>query len=145
MKVIAKELYLGAALTQIVESFGFVSMRKASHTVGHYEINDSRRLFVRYTKSERGPWSFSFRPRDLELIQEELGSGLPFFLGLVCGNTATCLLTVDQLVQVLDIQTLDAQSIRVHTRPRASLNVSGSGGRLNDKVLLHAFPGGVFQ
>ncbi len=145
MKIVDKELYLGAALTQIVECIGFASMRKASATLGHYEVNDSRRLLIRYTQSERGPWYFTFRPRDVRLMKEELGKARAFFLGLVCGNTATCLLTADQLVQVLDLALAESQSIRVHTRHGASLTVSGSGGALNGKVTHHAFPAGLFR
>lgn len=145
MKVVDRELYLGAALAQIVESFDFSSMRKASAVFGHYEFNETRRLLIRYTKSQRGPWYFTFRPRDLQLIQDELASDLPFFVGLVCSNTTTCLLTAEQVLQVLDLRACQSQSIRVHTRPRASLSVSGSGGSLGDKVMHHSFPAGLFQ
>ena len=96
MKVVGRELYLGAALTQIVESTGFASMRKASRAFGHYTINENRRLLIRYTKSERGPWHFTFRSYDLQLIQCELEQHPQFFVGLVCGNQATCLLTATQ-------------------------------------------------
>ncbi len=145
MKVVDKELYLGAALAQIIECTGFTSIQKASATLGHYEVNAARRLLVRYTKSERGPWYFTFRPRDVRLMQKEMSNGAPFFLGLVCGNTATCLLTADQLTQVLDLAVADTQSIRVHTRHGASLTVSGSGGALDGKVTHHAFPSALFR
>ena len=145
MKVVDKELYLGAALAQIVKSRRFTSMRKASTTVGHYTINETRRLLIRYSTSEHGPWYFTFRPRHLKLICKELQGPMPFFAGLVCGNNATCLLTADQLQQVLDLSEERAQSIRVYTRPGASLTVSGSGGTLDGKVTHHAFPGGLFR
>ncbi len=151
MRVVDKELYLGAALTQIVESTRFSSMRKASAAIGHYEINETRRLLIRYSRSPRGPWYFTFRPRDLHLIRDEMAAGHAFFLGLVCGTTATCLLTTGQIGQVLDLPTTEAQpiteaqSIRVHTRPGASLSVSGSGGTLDGKVTHHAFPTRLFR
>ena len=144
MKVVDRELYLGVALSQIVENVGFRSMRKASPRLGHYEINGTRRILVRHTKSARGPWSFSFRPDDLRLIREELATSPLFFLGLVCGNASTCLLTADQLVQVIDLSTDDVQSIRVSARPGSSLSISGSAGSLDGKVTNHAFPSRLF-
>ena len=145
MKVINKELYLGAALAQIIESPRFISLEKASAMVGHYAVNGARRVLIRHTKSARGPWYFTFRPRDMALIRAELASERPFFLGLVCGNAQTCLLTAGQVAHVLDPCAEEAQSVRVSTRPGASLTVSGSAAVLKGKVPSYAFPGSIFR
>ena len=147
MKVVDRELYLGAALAQIVESTGFECIRKVSPALGHYEVNGALRLLVRYTASRRGPWYFTFRPRDLDLVAKEVAADPPFYLALVCGTATICLLTAEQVVQVLDLDSAveEAQSIRVHTRPGASLSVTGSAGTLDGKVPNHVFPGTLFR
>lgn len=144
MKIVDRELYIGASLTQIVECTGFESIKKASATYGHYAVNDSRRLLIRQTKSSNGPWYFTFKDRDLRLIREEIELDKHFYLGLVCGKTATCLIRAEQLVQIIDLDLPEAQSVRVYTRPGSSFNVSGSGGSLAEKIPHLSFPGGIF-
>lgn len=150
MNVVDKELYLGAALAQIVESPGFESIRKAGPLVGHYCVNERHDVLIRHTKSERGPWYFTFRPRDVRAVRTGLDAtcaepGRSFSVGLVCGNAVTCLLTAPQLVQVLDLGVEEPQSLRVYTRPGAQLAVSGSAGTLKGKVTTNAFPSGLFR
>jgi hypothetical protein len=145
MKIVDKELYLGAALAQIVESSGFECIRKASLAFGHYELNGCRRILIRHTAAEGGPWYFTFRSRDLRPVRDDLSAGRELFLCLVCESEAICVLSAEQLRQIVDLDSEETQSVRVYSRAGGSIHVSGSAGELSEKVLKHAFPSRLFR
>jgi hypothetical protein len=72
MKIQEKDLFHGAALTQIVEHESFKALNKADEKYGHYQVNHDRRLLVKHSKATSNTgtqtWSFSFKPDDIGIL-----------------------------------------------------------------------------
>lgn len=145
MKIQTQDFYHGAALTQIVEHESFKALNKGSARYGHYLINADCHLFIRYSANDNSPWSFTLTSEQLQGISNIAESQASLFIGLVCGETTICLLSQDQLSQLIDIASADSQWIKVDSPPNSSCRVSGSTGRLKNVIAHNAFPKSLFE
>lgn len=143
MKVQQKDLYHGAALTQLVEHDSFKALNKADGKYGHYLVNTDRRLMVKLTEKADDPWSFTFQPDDLATLRADIASGFKTFIVLVCGKSTVCLLEHADFAAVMDLNAPGQQWIRVEI-PKASMRVRGSAGELKRAIKHNAFPTDVF-
>ncbi|MFM8275302.1 MAG: hypothetical protein ACKODX_23620 [Gemmata sp.] len=143
MKVQQKDLYHGAALTQLVEHDSFKALNKADGKYGHYQVNTDRRLIVKLTEKAAAPWSFTFQPDDLDTLRADIASGFQTFVVLVCGKTTVCLLEHADFATLIDLNATGQQWIKVEM-PKASMRVRGSAGELKRAVKHNAFPADVF-
>jgi len=144
MKIQEQDLFHGAALTQIVEHSSFKALNRASTKYGHYLVNIDRHVFVKYSKSTRSPWRFTFQPNDLQSIQAEVSAGHLVFLCLVCGKTTVCALTEAEFSSLIDINASRTQWVRVEVPSGGSCHVSGSLGKLKHTVPHNSFPEKIF-
>ena len=142
----AKDLFHGAALTQIVEHPLFTALNKVDDKYGHYLVNADIRLLVKYSSPSNSPWQFTFNESDLEAIRNDImDESVKFFACLVCGTETVCLLTFEHLEAVIDLDSEDAQWVHVEIlAPRKSMRVKGGTGKLKKTVAHNAFPNGLF-
>ncbi len=145
MKVQEQDIYHGAALTQIAEHQSFKALNKGSERYGHYLINADCHVFIKYSKSPKSPWSFTFTPEQLEPLRNIQGSQADLYACLVCGHETICLLSQEQLEQVIDFAAGNSQWIRVEVPKGGSCRVIGSAGKLKKTVPHNAFPGNLFE
>ena len=144
MKIQQKDLFHGAALTQLTEHASFKALNKADKKYGHYMVNTNRRLMVKLTAKEHGPWQFTFQPDDLDTLRSDFATrNNKTFVVLVCGETTICLLNRQDFKVVVDINATSAQWIRVDI-PRARMSVRGSKGELTHSIAHNSFPDTVF-
>ena len=146
MKIQAKDLYHGAALTQIVEDPSFTALNKVDDKYGHYLINANIRLLVKYSTAQDSPWRFTFHADELKSIDEDIeADGIEFFACLVCGKETICVLAAEQIKVVIDLDAEAVQWIRVEV-PGAnmSMRVAGSNGSLDGVVAHNAYPRDLF-
>ena len=143
MKIQQKDLFHGAALTQLTEHSSFKALNKADTKYGHYMINTDRRLMLKLTEKENGPWSFTFQPDDLNTLRSDIASGFRTFVVLVCGKFTICLLDETDFQQLIDLNNPTAQWIRVEI-PKASMRLRGSHGALKHAIAHKDFPDNVF-
>ena len=144
MKIDRKDLYHGAALTQITEHASFKALNKADAKYGHYLVNVDRRLLTKYSEKTSGPWQFTFQPDDLDILKTDIASGFKTFIVLVCCATTVCLLDENEFSQLIDINAAAAQQwIRVQI-PKASMRISGSKGNLGHAIKHNGFPNRLF-
>ncbi len=145
MKVQQKDLYHGAALTQLVEHDSFKALNKADGKFGHCLVNTDRRLMVKMTEKANGPWQFTFQPDDLNTLRADIETGVITFVVLVCGQSTICLLEQNDYKAIIDLNAAGQQWIRVEVRsPGASMQVRGSVGELKRTIKHNAFPDKVF-
>ena len=148
MKTQVHDLLHGAALTQVVEHKDFKALNKASTEYGHYQINEDRRLWVKYL-SKKGPnWQFKFSPDEARRIQvdAEEHPDARVFVVLVCGDHTVCLLSADDLWSILDRNDRDdTQTVRVSAPQGRSMEVSGPLGGLGRTVRHNSFPDWVME
>lgn len=143
------ELFHGIVLTKLVRNDKPMTLRLIETDVkeswSQYQINAEISLFVKhsYTPKERkreraSAWSFSFTPKDIEQIREANGKA---FVALVCGAKTVnvkemdvCLLTPDQIAQLLNLEDKKMQPILVKAPNRKQLRVSSS--RVEKEILV---------
>ncbi|MDK2124328.1 hypothetical protein [Parachitinimonas caeni] len=145
MKIQEKDLYHGAALTQIVEHDSFKALNKGSEKYGHYLINQNRNIFIKHTKNPESPWSFTFQPDDLEFLRnlhEQEGAYL--FLCLVCGSSTVCALSGKEIKQILDLCSKNVAWVKVEVPPHGQCHVKGSNGEAGKAIPHRAFPDKLF-
>ena len=143
MKIQQKDLFHGAALTQLVEHDSFKALNKVDDKYGHYLVNTDRRMMAKLTEKANAPWVFTFQPDDLATLRADIASGFRVFVVLVCGTTTICLLEEADYSAIIDLHAGNAQWIRVEV-PKASMRVRGSAGELKRAVKHKAFPEDVF-
>jgi len=141
MKVQDQDIYHGIALTQLVEHDSFKAINKTSPKYGLYDLNQNRRLFVKYSTNVGEVWQFTFGPVELALIGAE--SERSTFVVLVCGTTTVCALSLDEIETALDLGATGTQWIRVEAPAGASMRVTGSIGSLRHVVPHNSYPNKV--
>lgn len=141
MKIQDKDMFHGAALTQIVESSSFKALNKVDRKYGHYTVNADRRLFVKYRTGNDPPWQFIFHAKELRAIRQDLQTGALVFACLVCGDNTICCLDDEEMRLLINIDSNSRQWIRVDVPMAGSLHVSGSAGKLARTIPHNAFPG----
>ena len=145
MKVQEKDIYHGAALTQIVEHPSFKALNRASPKYGHYLVNTDRQVFVKYRTKRASPWQFTFQPDELSALSEAFDSGDKVYLCLVCDGATVCALNKREIARVVDVAADDPQYIRVQVPRGGRCHVNGSAGALGRAVPHNAFPEKVFK
>jgi hypothetical protein len=154
MRVQNKHRFHGAALTQIVEHRSFKALNRASDAYGHYIVNTNpgdtsagREIFIKYIDSPpgRSAWHFSLMEKELDRIGKAVSEDRPVSLVLVCGEQEVCLLSGDDLAEILDFAAA-SQSIRVsRPGPGKRLVVSGPSRPLRHTVPRTWFPAKLFD
>lgn len=143
MRIQQKDIYHGAALTQIVEHESFKALNKLDEKYGHYKINHDIRLMIKITSSDTEPWKFTANANDLGIIKDDINSGDQFFMCLICGQSTICLLDGNQVQQLLDLSNNKQQWIRI--RNTGSLWASSKKKDLKNAIPHKAFPLKIFQ
>ena len=144
MKIQEKDIYHGAALTQIVEHPSFKALNRATQKYGHYLINTDHHVLVKYRKSPRSPYIFQLQPEELSHLASVITSNSKVFFCFVCGKETVCALDKNELLTVLDLASLTRQSVRVEIPRGGSCHVSGTAGKLSRAVPHNSFPDKVF-
>ena len=115
--------------------------------LGHFQLDDSTFLLIKYSSSDQSPWRFTFRSEDVATLiddrnRTDLFGGI--YICLVCGLRTICSLETDEWSRVLDLQkTQKQQTITVRRKPGAQFTVTGTAGDLDHKVPATKFPSPV--
>ena len=139
-----KDLYHGAALTQVVEHRSFKALNRATQAYGHYLINTDRHLYVKHSKKKESPWQFTFEKKHIQLIAQLIQNGRKVFLCIVCGGKTVCVLTEGEISEVLNLDDKHQQWISVSVPRSGSCHVKGGGGKLERTIPHNSFPDKVF-
>ena len=154
MKIQDKDIYHGAALTQIVEHSSFTAINKVPGKYGHYVVNHDIHLFVKIAKdsmknSTKGDdkqiWQFTFNESDLQSIRDEIAPNQKLFVGLVCGQDTICGLSIEQLEQLRDVTAQESQWVKVEHTSKKSIQVRGQREDLDKKIPHNSFPDIMFE
>jgi hypothetical protein len=143
MKINGKNQYHGAALAQIVDADEFTALNPASDKRGHYQINRNRRVLTKLSKADAGSWRYTFTKSDLAVLRNDIDTGNQAFVCLICGTFTICLLTEEDLNEVLDLDG-PRQTIEVTAPQGKSMRVRSSKDELSRKVPHSSFPRDIF-
>lgn len=128
--------YYGSALTHIVDQHGKpVVIEKLSTGVqGFYLLNGKAPLYIKFSRSRKGPWSFNFR-RDHQIQYRQLVETYgDCITALVCGKDGIVALNDAQIRQILDDRLGDQESVSVRRKLNHMYSVNGSNGELSQKI-----------
>lgn len=143
-----RDQYEGAVLRHLARHSQYEKVIDLKDRHGHFRLNEKSYLLVKYSSSSVSPWRFTLRPDDLRtLVRDQNRAGLfgGSYVCLICGSRKVCVLNIDELGRILDLDGDSAQTIVVRHRPRSSLSVSGSDGRLKRKIPASRFPTLLFD
>lgn len=153
MTIQKKHFYHGCALAQIVEHQGFTSLQagklvdKASDGYGHYLINTSCELFIKYRSEPDGDqvWYFKFDADEVKRIRQRAKVIPQCFVALVCASADICLLDMEELGHLINLRVRTReQSVTARLRPGCSFTVAGDDGQLQHTVRRKRFPEALF-
>lgn len=145
MKIQEQDIYHGPALMQIVEHDSFKALNKADVKYGHYLVNNDKRLCFKYSTAGSGPWSFTFQPTDLKMLEADLQLPGKVFVVLVCGHHSICCLDEDQVRQLISIEASGAQWIKVDAPSGRQMRATGSVNNKTPILVPHkSFPNCIF-
>ncbi|UPJ97396.1 hypothetical protein [Bradyrhizobium sp. 172] len=128
--------YYGSVLTHIVDHYGkAVSIEKLAVGVqGFYLLNGKSPLYIKFSRSRKGPWSFNFR-RDHQTEYQHLVKNYgDCITALVCGKDGIVALNDVQMRQILDQDFEEQESVSVRRKLNHMYSVKGSNGELSQKV-----------
>ena len=128
--------YYGSALSSIVElSSGPVSIQKLSKQyAGFYLINEFLPIYIKYSTSRRGPWTFNFQRAHQELQESYCCSYGECMVVFVCGKDGVAALTHLDFRKVLDDFFEEQESVTIKRKHNEMYRVRGSNGTLERKV-----------
>ncbi|WP_161552300.1 hypothetical protein [Rhodothermus marinus] len=133
----------GAVLRILLRHNGQLAVRELNDTAGHFIINSSTRILVRYASGKNGRWRFTLREEDIAtLLNDYAQSGLfGAYLILVCGQEAVGVLSPDEWCQLLDLGgNYKVQTITICRDARCQMEVTGTRGRLAYRIPAARFP-----
>jgi hypothetical protein len=145
MRIQTQDLYHGAVLTQITEHPSFKALNKVDDIYGHYLVNHDTRLFVKYLTKASSPWHFKFSYNELQSIQADMESTGNVYLCLVCGQETICSLNIQEFSNLIDVTSLDSQTIIVEVPQGGSMHVKGTAGKLPKTLPHNSFPNKLFE
>ncbi|MGD0540652.1 MAG: hypothetical protein ABSB33_03940 [Tepidisphaeraceae bacterium] len=145
MKIQNKDIFHGAGLTQIVEHRSFKALNKADEKYGHYLVNTDRRFMLKYGKSKKGPWQFTFGPDDLRTLKRDVALNGKVFLCLVCGDKTVGCLDESEFSQLIDTSAATQQFITLEFPKGGSSRARGSQGQLRATIPHNLFPEKIFR
>ena len=128
--------YYGSALTHIIDQCDApISIQKlAVGFQGFYLIEGRVPVYIKFSRSRRGPWSFNFH-KDHQLqygkLVESYGDCIT---ALVCGKDGIVALNDAQMRQILDEKLDEQESVSVKRKLNHMYSVSGANGELSQKV-----------
>jgi hypothetical protein len=139
LRIEKKHLHHGAALTQLVEDPRFTSLNKATSAYGHYVINKTSRLFVKYSTKSAQPWRFAFSEDEIARIKTDTALDGKVFVAFVCGQDGVCAFPANDLWSLVDVDA-GTQSVTVERPLGKSMQVKGAAGKLTGKIAVTSFP-----
>lgn len=145
MKVQEQDRYHGPALMQIVEHNSFKALNKADEQYGHYLVNQDTRLWLKYSGSDSGPWSFTFHPADVTALRSDIQSKGKNFVVLACGHHTICCLSEVEIASLIDLGASAPQWVKVESPEGKQMRVTGSLSNKKPILAAHSkFPNCIF-
>jgi hypothetical protein len=128
--------YYGCALTHIIDQHGkAIAIEKLPTGVhGFYLLNGKAPLYIKFSRSRKGPWSFNFH-RDHQIQYRQLVEAYgDCITALVCGKDGIVALSDAQIRQILDDDLDEQENVSVRRKLNHMYSVNGSNGELSQKI-----------
>jgi len=133
--------YYGSALTILIDNWdGSLKIEKLhDDRNGYYLLDGKLPLAIKFSRSRKGPWSFTYH-RDHQILYDELadryGNCITAF---VCGADGVVAVEHSQLRQVLDDVFDEQEYVSIRRRHNKMYSIKGRDGTLDKKVARDSF------
>jgi hypothetical protein len=132
--------YIGPVILDIIEQMGSVEVQEIGETgrTDTFVLQADHCITLKYSSKRLPPWRFTFPKHELvELLQ--LRRRYPnVHVGLVCGRDGVVVLSIAELIGIIDRSQGDQCWVRVARRPGHMYGVAGNAAAADRK-----FPSGV--
>ena len=139
-----RDQFEGVVLRRLLKHDDPPRITEVGDKSGHFQLDDSTFLLIKYSSSNQSPWRFTFRSEDVATLIEDRNRTNLFggsYICLVCGLRTICSLGTDEWSMVLDLhKTKEQQTITVRRRPGTQFTVTGTADDLDHKVPATKFP-----
>ena len=127
--------YYGCVFVQLLEQRPKLVVEKMSVDVqGFYLLERSLPLYVKFSRSRRGPWGFNFQAEHQFRCDELAKQFGTVVTALVCGADGIVALDHQQLREVLDSHFDDQEGVTVRRKLGQMYSVTGKDGKLARKI-----------
>ncbi|MEQ8266829.1 MAG: hypothetical protein RH982_06515 [Parvibaculum sp.] len=128
--------YCGSVLYELANHFGegLVLRPILPKMQGIYLVNGRVPLYIKFSRSRKGPWTFNFHhehQRACQSLAEEYGDCITVF---VCGADGAPAVNYLQLREILDHNFDEQEAVSVRRKLRHMYAISGKDGRLANRV-----------
>jgi hypothetical protein len=133
-----KDFLHGAALVAIADSGQFTALNKAEG-YGHYVVNHNRHVFIKHTAMPGTEFRFTFNQDDVRRLRATADHSQTFAI-FVCERVAIAGLSIEDLGEIIDLDSTSTQWLKITGEPNKSLRICGSSGQLQRLVPRSEFP-----
>lgn len=128
--------YYGSVFCQIVDQAArpVAVQRLGDDIPGFYLINETIPLYIKYSTSRLGPWSFNFQMMHQERQKQLFEQYAECITVFVCGKDGMAALPYSELRKVLDEHFGLQEGVSIKRRHNHMYRIKGRNGALDRKV-----------
>lgn len=145
MNITDQDVYQGIVCIKIIkqleslgynEGINFISgTSKNSLVIGTSSSSDIG-LYIKYTKKNNSPWSYSFHfdhQEEIKILSEICSE---VFIAFVCGHDGVALISYQELKQLLDDDFEENERVSISRKPAGNYWLKGRDGKLEQYVTI---------
>lgn len=128
--------YYGAVFGKIIDfSDDAISIKRASiDYAGFYIIRNNIPVYIKYSTSRRGPWTFNFQQRHQEFQENLFNKYEECITIFVCGKDGVAALNHKEFRKILDCTFEEQEAVTIRRKHNEMYSIKGKDGALERKV-----------
>lgn len=128
--------YFGSALTLLVDNWeGPIQIRKIINgRNGYYLIEEKLPLAIKYSRSRKGPWSFTYHREHQVLYYDLISTYGNCVTAYICGADGVVAVEHNQLRMFLNEIFEEQESVSIRRKLNHMYSIRGRDGNLDNKV-----------
>lgn len=128
--------YYGSALVILIDSWdASLKVRRIfDHRSGYYLLEDKLPLAIKFSRSRKGPWSFTYHRANQLLYDELVNSYGNCVTAFVCGTDGVVAVQHCQLRKLLDDVYEEQENVSIRRRFNRMYSIRGRDGKLDTKI-----------
>lgn len=134
--------YHGAALAFLIDSLNKPLMIEniCDDKHGFFLICGQCPLYLKFSRSRRGYWNFSFSDEHQLLYSDLVEKYGDCIVGLICGADGVIGIKHEQMKQLIHFSLEKAENVSVKRKLRGTYSISGSKGKLKRQLNRNSLP-----
>ncbi len=128
--------YYGVVFAQLIEGIteGLCVLRLPNAGQGFYLLADSLPLYIKYSKSRKGPWTFNFQAQHLNQLQAIIGEYGQCVVAFVCASDGVATISDAELREIVNFAGNGQEAVSIRRRLNEMYAIRGTCGAVRGKV-----------